>query len=71
MQRPEPKGELAHVNPFTLVVAVALLVPAAVLGYVLSRYANRVLTPARQRWTAIAASTAGAVVLVVQQTGLL
>ena len=49
----------------------AVLVPAAVLGYVLSRYANRVLTPARQRWTAIAASTAGAVVLVVQQTGLL
>ena len=49
----------------------ALLVPAAVLGYVLSRYANRVLTPPRQRWTAIAASTAGAVVLVVQQTGLL
>ncbi|MDZ7823456.1 MAG: endonuclease III [Ahrensia sp.] len=24
IQRPEPKGELAHVNPFTLVVAVAL-----------------------------------------------
>ena len=52
-------------------IGAAVLVPAAVLGYVLSRYANRVLTPARQRWTAIAASTAGAVVLVVQQTGLL
>ena len=24
IQRPEPKGELEHVNPFTLVVAVAL-----------------------------------------------
>ena len=24
IQRPEPKGELAHTNPFTLVVAVAL-----------------------------------------------
>ncbi|MGU3502244.1 sulfite exporter TauE/SafE family protein [Mycobacterium sp. C31M] len=49
----------------------AVLVPAAVLGYVLSRYANRILTPRRQRWTAIGASTAGALVLVVQQTGLL
>ena len=25
IQRPEPKGELEHVNPFTLVVAVALV----------------------------------------------
>ncbi|MGW0159873.1 sulfite exporter TauE/SafE family protein [Mycobacterium sp. NPDC003323] len=49
----------------------AVLIPATMLGYVLSRYANRILNPQRQRWTAITASTAGAVVLVVQQTGLL
>ena len=49
----------------------AVLLPAAASGYVLSRYANRILTPQRQRWTAIVASVVGAVVLVVQQTGLL
>lgn len=31
-QRPEPKGELAHVNPFTLVVAVALSAQATDAG---------------------------------------
>ena len=32
IQRPEPKGELAHVNPFTLVVAVALSAQATDAG---------------------------------------
>ncbi len=40
-----------------------VLVPAAVLGYVLSRYVNRILNPNRQRWTAITVSMIGAVVL--------
>ncbi len=31
-QRPEPKGELEHVNPFTLVVAVALSAQATDAG---------------------------------------
>ena len=31
-QRPEPKGELEHVNPFTLVVAVALSAQATDVG---------------------------------------
>ncbi len=32
IQRPEPKGELAHVNPYTLVVAVALSAQATDAG---------------------------------------
>ncbi len=32
IQRPEPKGELEHVNPFTLVVAVALSAQATDRG---------------------------------------
>lgn len=32
VQRPEPKGELEHVNPFTLVVAVALSAQATDIG---------------------------------------
>ncbi len=32
IQRPEPKGELEHVNPFTLVVAVALSAQATDVG---------------------------------------
>ncbi|OLP59292.1 endonuclease III [Xaviernesmea oryzae] len=32
VQRPEPKGELDHVNPFTLVVAVALSAQATDVG---------------------------------------
>ncbi len=32
IQRPEPRGELAHVNPFTLVVAVALSAQATDAG---------------------------------------
>ncbi len=32
IQRPQPKGELAHVNPYTLVVAVALSAQATDVG---------------------------------------
>ena len=32
VQRPEPKGELAHTNPFTLLVAVALSAQATDAG---------------------------------------
>ena len=49
----------------------AFLVPVTVVGYALSRWANRLLNQQRQRWTAIAVSAAGAVVLVVQQVGAL
>lgn len=58
------------VDRHTLVMC-ALLIPATVGGYVLSRYANRLLNPQRQRWTAITASATGAVILVVQQMGLI
>ena len=51
--------------------AFGLLIPASVGGYALSRYANRLLNPRRQRWTAIAVSAAGATALVVQQAGVL
>ncbi|SNT05295.1 sulfite exporter TauE/SafE family protein [Rhodococcoides kyotonense] len=44
-----------------------LLTPAAVLGYVLSRFVNRVMDRRRLRLTAIAVSTVGAVVLIGQQ----
>jgi uncharacterized membrane protein YfcA len=49
----------------------AFLIPATVVGYALSRWANRLLNPQRQRWTAIFVSAAGAGVLVVQQVGAL
>jgi uncharacterized membrane protein YfcA len=49
----------------------AFLIPATVVGYALSRWANRLLNPQRQRWTAIVVSAAGAAVLVVQQLGAL
>lgn len=42
----------------------ALLIPAAVAGYLLSRPMNKFLDPARLRWLAIGASTLGAVVLI-------
>lgn len=42
----------------------AVLMPAAVAGYLLSRVLNRHLNPIRLRWLAIAVSAAGAVVLV-------
>lgn len=32
IQRPEPKGELEHTNPFTLLVAVALSAQATDVG---------------------------------------
>jgi hypothetical protein len=51
--------------------AFAVLIPAAIAGYALSRFANRLLNPQRQRWTAISVSAAGAAVLVAQQAGLL
>ncbi|WP_425004521.1 sulfite exporter TauE/SafE family protein [Mycolicibacterium sp. S3B2] len=44
--------------------AFALLVPAAVLGYLLSRVLNRYLNPLRLRWLAIGVSATGAVVLI-------
>ncbi|WP_029108359.1 sulfite exporter TauE/SafE family protein [Mycobacterium sp. URHD0025] len=49
------------------VVVFAMLVPACVFGYVLSRWVNRHLDRRRQRWAAIAISTIGAVVLIVRQ----
>ncbi|CAN5483737.1 sulfite exporter TauE/SafE family protein [soil metagenome] len=45
----------------------ALLVPATVVGYVLSRYVNRFLDPARLRRVAITVSALGATVLIVRQ----
>lgn len=45
----------------------ALLAPATVVGYVLSRYVNRFLDPARLRRLAIAVSAIGATVLIVRQ----
>jgi uncharacterized protein len=44
--------------------AFALLIPAAVAGYALSRGLNRFLDPKRLRWLAIGVSTVGAVVLI-------
>jgi uncharacterized membrane protein YfcA len=44
--------------------AFAFLIPAALVGYVLSRGLNRFLDPKRLRWLAIGASTVGAVVLI-------
>ncbi|GGF98022.1 permease [Rhodococcoides trifolii] len=48
-----------------------ILVPVAVLGYVASRFVNRVLDRERMRRTSIVVSAAGAVVLVGQQLFLL
>jgi uncharacterized protein len=45
----------------------ALFIPAAVLGYVLSRQVNRLLDPVRLRRVAIGVSALGAVVLITQQ----
>ncbi|BBY19221.1 permease [Mycolicibacterium litorale] len=47
--------------------AFALLMPACVVGYGLSRLVNRVLDQRRQRWLAIGVSTIGAVVLITRQ----
>lgn len=48
-------------------VMFALLIPAVIVGYVLSRWVNRHLDRNRQRWAAIAISTIGAVILIVRQ----
>ncbi|MGA9873889.1 MAG: sulfite exporter TauE/SafE family protein [Rhodococcus sp. (in: high G+C Gram-positive bacteria)] len=48
-----------------------LLAPATVLGYALSRVVNRVMDRRRLRITAIAVSTIGATVLIVQQLAAL
>jgi uncharacterized protein len=45
----------------------AVFIPAAALGYVLSRYVNRLLDPVRLRRLAIGVSALGAVVLIAQQ----
>lgn len=42
----------------------AVLIPAAIAGYLLSRPMNKYLDPKRLRWLAIGASTLGAVVLI-------
>jgi len=51
------------VNGHTM-VTFAILIPAAAIGYVLSRGLNRVLDPKRLRWLAIGVSAVGAVVLI-------
>jgi uncharacterized membrane protein YfcA len=45
----------------------AVLVPAAVAGYVLSRYVNRLLDPTRLRRLAIGVSVVGATVLIARE----
>lgn len=45
----------------------ASLVPAMLVGYVLSRRLNGVLNPKRQRWTAIAMSATGAAFLIAHE----
>ncbi|MGE0219636.1 sulfite exporter TauE/SafE family protein [Mycolicibacterium sp.] len=47
--------------------AFAVLVPAAVAGYLLSRALNRYLSPQRLRWLAIGVSAAGAVLLIARE----
>ncbi|TFV60057.1 sulfite exporter TauE/SafE family protein [Mycobacterium sp. PS03-16] len=53
----------------TTLRAFALMLPAVVVGYLLSRLMNRVLDRRRQRWLAIGVSTVGAVVLIARQLG--
>jgi uncharacterized membrane protein YfcA len=55
----------------TTFVSFAVLIPACLVGYLLSRYVNRVLNRQRQRWAAIAISAVGAAVLIAKETGLL
>ncbi|HEY5856808.1 MAG TPA: sulfite exporter TauE/SafE family protein [Aldersonia sp.] len=50
-----------------IAVVSALLVPATVLGYVASRYVNRLLDARRLRVASIVVSSAGAVLLIGQQ----
>lgn len=49
----------------------ALLLPAIVGGYALSRFVNGWLNPTRQRWTAIGMSVAGATALIAREAGVL
>ena len=42
----------------------AVFIPAAVIGYLISRPLNKLLDPKRLRWLAIGVSTLGAVVLI-------
>lgn len=51
------------VNGHTMVM-FAVLIPAAAIGYVLSRGLNRLLDPKRLRWLAIGVSAVGAAVLI-------
>jgi len=48
----------------------ALLAPALLAGYVLSRHVNDLLTPKRQRWTAISMSATGAAILISHELGV-
>lgn len=45
----------------------AVLAPAAVVGYLLSRVVNKHLSPIRLRWLAIGVSAAGAVLLIARE----
>lgn len=56
-------GAISRENTLMFVV----LIPATVLGYVASRFVNRVLDPVRLRRLSIGISTVGAVLLVGQQ----
>jgi uncharacterized membrane protein YfcA len=56
-----------HADTFRM---CAVLVPAMLAGYLLSRRVNGLLNPKRQRWTAIAMSATGAVVLISHEAGL-
>lgn len=53
----------------TTLRAFVLMLPAVVVGYLLSRLMNRALDRRRQRWLAIGVSTIGAVVLIARQLG--
>ena len=57
-----------HADTFRM---CALLLPAVVGGYVLSRFVNGWLNPVRQRWTAITMSVAGAAALMAREVGAL
>ena len=59
-------GGTGAVDRHTL-ATFALLLPAAVAGYVLSRYVNRVLDPVRLRRLAIGVSVVGALVLIIRE----
>ncbi|HJT91091.1 MAG TPA: sulfite exporter TauE/SafE family protein [Mycobacterium sp.] len=68
-------GSLMSIAVLTLTGAVdgrtvssfAVLMPAVVIGYALSRLVNHLLDRQRQRWIAIAISAVGAIVLIIRQ----